>query len=482
MKSTVMSFFTILCLLLAVFLVGLVSNVQLAEASGTIYLRADGSVDPPTAPISTIDGATYTLTGDIEDSIVVEKDNIILDGAGHTVQGTDTFPDGILLEGRNNVTIKDMTIKGFYYGIRLWGYNEYNVILGNNITANGCGILIWDWSNNNRVSGNNITANYREGIQLGQSHNNIISGNSVTTNYMEGILLRDSSYNSISENNITNNSNGIEAWYSSNNIISENNITYNLPGIGLGTNSSSNSIRGNNIAYNWNGIVIDIQASNKFYHNNFIGNIPQQVTTVAAPTDGYFSNVWDDGYPSGGNYWSDYNGTDADHDGIGDTHYLIDVNNTDNYPLMGMFSSFKTAYRYMVDFVSNSYISNVSFDLSYAETYPEQAMLVFNVSGKIDTKGFLRVCIPKVLINGSYVIEFDGEIITNDTSPQVRELPCSNGTYEYLYINYTHSEHRIIVTGTTIIPEFPSFLVLQIFFIATLTAVIIYKRKQRMVR
>jgi hypothetical protein len=59
-------------------------------------------------------------------------------------------------------------------------------------------------------------------------------------------------------------------------------------------------------------------------------------------TDGY-TNVWDNGYPSGGNYWSDYNGTDlllgsgqneTGSDGIGDTPYVIDANNRDNYPLM----------------------------------------------------------------------------------------------------------------------------------------------------
>jgi nitrous oxidase accessory protein NosD len=48
----------------------------------------------------------------------------------------------------------------------------------------------------------------------------------------------------------------------------------------------------------------------------------------------HYTNSWDDGYPSGGNYWSDYNGTDANHDGIGDTSHVLDANNTDHYPLM----------------------------------------------------------------------------------------------------------------------------------------------------
>jgi len=53
--------------------------------------------------------------------------------------------------------------------------------------------------------------------------------------------------------------------------------------------------------------------------------------------------LWDNGYPSGGNYWSDYNGTDlycgphqneTGSDGIGDKPYMIDGNNTDRYPLI----------------------------------------------------------------------------------------------------------------------------------------------------
>jgi hypothetical protein len=74
------------------------------------------------------------------------------------------------------------------------------------------------------------------------------------------------------------------------------------------------------------------------YHNNFVGN-----TIQASVDSASVSNAWDNGYPSGGNYWSDYNGTDlyngpyqnvTGSDGIGDTTYSIDANNTDHYPLM----------------------------------------------------------------------------------------------------------------------------------------------------
>jgi len=77
---------------------------------------------------------------------------------------------------------------------------------------------------------------------------------------------------------------------------------------------------------------------NVIYHNNFIGNSQQ----VYIKTPGY-ANVWDNGWPSGGNYWSDYTGVDVmkgknqdkpGSDGIGDTPYVINAYNQDRYPLM----------------------------------------------------------------------------------------------------------------------------------------------------
>jgi hypothetical protein len=51
------------------------------------------------------------------------------------------------------------------------------------------------------------------------------------------------------------------------------------------------------------------------------------------------NNTWDNGYPSGGNYWSDYltryrNASEIDSSGIGNTYYVIDANNIDHYPFM----------------------------------------------------------------------------------------------------------------------------------------------------
>jgi len=176
------------------------------------------------------------------------------------------------------------------------------------------------------------------------------------------------------------------------------------------------------------------------------------------------SNIWDDGYPSGGNYWSDYTGVDLDRDGIGDTEYVIDANNTDHYPLMGMFSSFNTSLGYYVNVVSNSTIE----DFEYFEFNSTIKMHVSNMTTN-QTVGFCRVRIPHALMTEPYNVTVDGAnpIYWNYTL-------YDDGDNRWIYFSYQHSTLEIVI-----IPEFPSFLVLPLFMTATLLAVIVYKRKHQ---
>ena len=328
MKGRVFSVIIVTLLLIGVLTCAF--NIQPVKASETIHIRADGSIDPPTAPISSVDNVTYILTGNIAsdaDGIVIERDNITLVGAGYTVQGTGTQSEGILLSGRSNVTVKNTQVTEFDIGLSLIGSNN-NTISENTITANnGFGIGL-NHSSSNSISSNNITDNgYGIWVYLGFS--NSISGNNFTANNWYGIGLIDSSSNVISRNNIINTQDrGITVGSGSNNSISGNTIANNQVGIELSWCYFSNSISGNTIANNWESIRSVYSSNNSIYHNNFIGNTKK--------IGGYRSgaNTWDDGYPSGGNYWSDYTGADANSDGIGDTSYSINEIEQDHYPLM----------------------------------------------------------------------------------------------------------------------------------------------------
>jgi parallel beta-helix repeat protein len=306
-------------------------NVRKGEASGTIYIRADGLVDG-TDKIATADNVTYTFIGNVSDSIVVLRNNIVIDGAGFTLQGTGSEA-GINLSGRTNVTVQNTQIEDFYWGIYLNDSSDFNNINGNNIKGNNWSGIQLSSSYGNSISGNNIT-NSGIDIKLHASSNNRVSGNRMRSTAFggDGMQLESSSNNNVEGNTIADIDNvGIWLYTSSNfNSISGNSITNAYIGIQL-ESSSNNNITGNTVTNNDEGISIDNQGSgNRIYHNNFVGNTNQAY--AKGTTD-----VWDNGYPSGGNYWSDYNGTDANHDGIGDSSYVIDGNNIDYYPLVNQY-------------------------------------------------------------------------------------------------------------------------------------------------
>jgi len=162
--------------------------------------------------------------------------------------------------------------------------------------------------------------------------------------YESGILLDAySANNRITENRFEDNDYGINCWgFADNNTISGNNITSNhLTGIWI-VGSSNNIVTENHIVGNGQyGINLESSPNCSVYHNNFVENI-NQVSIYDSP------GAWDNDYPSGGNYWSDYSGSDihsgpgqnlTGSDGIGDTPYNCSENNQDRYPLMQVFTN-----------------------------------------------------------------------------------------------------------------------------------------------
>jgi len=271
---------------------------------------------------------------------------------------------GITLGGSNNNSLTNNTISDSTYAV-YFGASDNNNLDNNNASLNSIGYGIYFDSSNNNTINNNVISNNQYGINAILSLGNIIRNNKITNNSFLGVALGWSSYNNITANDIINNGNyGIELYASSdhssingnnitsnevgvlqgssqNNTMFRNNIRNNVRGIWLVNHLENSSILENNIVNNSYGVYLDSSSNNEISHNNFINNRMQFYTNNSV-------NVWDSGYPSGGNYWSDYSGTDIysgpnqdmlGSDGIVDTPFLMDANNKDNYPLMSMWGN-----------------------------------------------------------------------------------------------------------------------------------------------
>ena len=310
---------TIALLLILSFMLVSLPAIGIVKAESTIYIRADGNVEG-TDKIQQ-NGDVYTFLGNISidgsgvDGIIVERDNIVIDGADCSLQlaGEMGISRGIKLTDRTNITIKNLRILDFNFGIQL-----------------------------QRSSGNTVFRNYIYpiGIKVNGSHNNtIIENHLVGSGDGIGIVMDifpnegNSSGNHFLGNNITNQGVGINSLIGSANIISGNNIT-NCQIYGIFLESYPSRIVGNNFENNTIGIFFSHGASNNtIYENNFVNNQKDMDDAHSVlPIYEISVNDWDNG--SIGNYWSDYNGTDNDGDGIGDTPHFIYENNQDNYPLM----------------------------------------------------------------------------------------------------------------------------------------------------
>ena len=181
---------------------------------------------------------------------------------------------------------------------------------------------------NARVTKNIISWNYN-GVFLQDCRNASVVGNRLSSNE-NCIVAENSVYITIVGNAIGGGRihRGVYLGSSSFCEVSENSIGFTTHyAIGLGA-SEENVIWGNTLADNGlHGMYVFSSYENLIVHNNFVRNGQH------AWDNG--DNLWDSGYPGGGNYWANYTGGDLDGDGLGDTPYNISAgDNQDRYPLM----------------------------------------------------------------------------------------------------------------------------------------------------
>jgi len=401
------------------------------------------------------------------------SDNNYLYGNNITASGYE----GVSINDSSNNTLYNNSLDNNRYGIHVEGYefshylnniNSSNFVNGKpvyylrnqqNLTINRSthpeiGYLALINSTGIHIESHNFTGN-AQGLLLAYTNDSEISTSRFMNNY-DGLMLFNSFNNTICKNEMSaNDYRGAYLWDSDGNSIFQNEIIGNKDqGLYL-SDSSSNKIYGNTVAHSEYAIELD-GTNNSLYHNNFINNTQQ--------IDSYnLFNFWNNSIE--GNYWSDYNGTDSDLDGIGDIRYQIDSNNIDHYPLMGMFSSFNTTLGKHVNVITNSTIENFEY-------FEHNSTIILHVSNMTENQmlGFCRISIPHALMNETYHVTVDG------AEPYyVNYSLYDDGDNRWIYFSYQHSTLEIVI-----VPEFPSFLILPLFMIATLLAVIVYRRKYSM--
>jgi len=254
-----------------------------------------------------------TIQAAIDATETSKGDTIIVDEGIYITHVFVTKPLNIM--GRNrNTTIIDSG-----------GSSRCFTITANRVNITGFNAKRARWAF--YLVGSNESSIYRNkietsdiGVHLENANNNMIFENLIENiNILgEGIYLAQSNNNTIQRNSIVNASCAISLVFSLRNIFRENTLA----------NCSC-------------AFYLQVSSNNSFYHNNIIHNL------CNAQTEGLSINSWDYGYPSGGNYWSNYTGVDlysgsyqnvTGSDGIGDTPYKINATCIDHFPLMKAFA------------------------------------------------------------------------------------------------------------------------------------------------
>lgn len=337
-----------------------------------IYIRSNGNVEPATAPLERI-GNTYKLTDNITmHTIVIQRDNVVVDGSGFLLEGNkswvglapgwgDAGNNGIIITGRNHVNITNLNIKGFTAGVRVSGSSHISIV-GNSfnelaavfdapmgIVAEASSHVLIENNSFSRIYGPAIACN---GTNIAIKDNTLID----IADSVDGSIALQGSSNTITDNLIETASPSIRLGSAYSTIIARNHITGSMAFISASNNqiyhnnltgirlifSSNNTFFCNSMTNNavYDTIALDQGTKNNtFYTNNFPANCSIRIQDAGA-------TFWDNG--TIGNYWSNYNGTDGNGDGIGDSPYVITgvkwdndaggdvsfVAGQDNYPLM----------------------------------------------------------------------------------------------------------------------------------------------------
>lgn len=293
-------------------------------------------------------------------------------------------------------------------------------VQGLNLTNNGQGMLL-AFTANSTITNNNVTAN-RQGIFLHNCSQAKIADNSIASNGGFGVKLESCTDSTVHGNAIVRNTNGIVLSMSNNTRVTCN------------TDQSNGA-----------GLYFDQSSFCVVYHNNFIQNSNQVVIASSS------NNTFDNGYPSGGNFWSDYTGVDARATGLGFPYYIVSGEAQDMYPLMGQITVYDVTLQQnkteQIDVESNSTVSAFQFNES-------ARAISFNVEGLENTTGFCRITVPEYFLQDLW--QSNLSVLVDGNRVKFENFTDTQNTY--LFFTYRQSGHSILM-----VPEYPSIIVLILF-------------------
>ena len=322
--------FSVSILFALILVLPVVQHVKAQSLPG-ITISADGNVTPSSTAMQ-MEGNTYVVTADLNSPVTIERGNIVVNGANHTLQGPGSSQNAIAITLlASNVTVENLRVTNWKAGV----YGAYN---------------------NNTIKNNVFAGNYQAVALYADDY--VVSENSISGSSDAALLIDTGATrpqgdnNLITQNQLTSNNWALDILNSNGTTITENNVTNNAVALVQGTLSANVNSAGFQLLYS----------------NNFINNAQTLYLPIGVP---FMQDVipvspagqWDNGIV--GNYWSDYqsrypNATEIDHSGISDTAYdIIDsttysddyANGTaisrtailgtavDRYPLMAPFSA-----------------------------------------------------------------------------------------------------------------------------------------------
>jgi parallel beta-helix repeat protein len=302
---------------------------------------------------------------------------------------------------------------------------------------------------------------------------NLTLRNTDVSSTAPAIRLIDVVNSTITKNVLKNLGHGVELMRSNFSSISKNVIYNATEGIRIRDNSCNNTIRGNTIENNSIGMEITDLSSeyNRVYHNNFVNNL-NKIPLFTSP------NYFDNGYPSGGNYWSDNTEVDDLSSGAYQNETGSDGILDNGYPYL---SSDRYPFSYPLSEVEVTAGGSVwSLQISTNSTFTSNFLnasaksINFTIQSDPPNNGSFRIHIPKGLLRCDSLGEWKVSAVYLDGTV-VELLPWAGSDSEdtYLYFTYSQSDiSEIQIKGTIFLSEFPISILIVIFVLATATIIV----------